>query len=119
MTNNSMKYYLVAVLSLLIISLNAQYSVTSPQTITEAKIDITDQIVYSVYFQGKPVLVNSGIQFHFRQAPSLGNDMKVVKTSEKIINESWTPVLKRKATVLNNCRELTIELQPTIHINAV
>jgi alpha-glucosidase len=77
----------------------------------EARIDIKEQISYSVNFQGKAVLINSGILFHFRQAPSLGNDMKVVRTSEKIINETWTPVLKRTATIQNNCRELTIELQ--------
>jgi alpha-glucosidase len=108
-----MKHFLASTFSFLIISIcaHAQYSVISPQSMAEARIDIKDQITYSINFQGKPVLINSGILFQFRQAPSLGNDMKVLKTSEKIINETWTPVLKRTATIQNNCKELTIELQ--------
>jgi alpha-glucosidase len=98
---------------LLIISIcaHAQFSVRSPQSMTEARIEINDQIVYSVYFQGKPVLEDSGIRFEFRQAPPLGQDMKVLNTSVQEINETWTPVLKRTTTILNNCNELTIELQ--------
>jgi alpha-glucosidase len=110
-----MKYYLTSILLLLIISIcaNAQYSIMSPQSMAEIRIDISDRIVYNVYFQGKPVLTNSDIRFQFRQAPPLGDDMKVLNTTVEEINETWTPVLKRKATILNNCRELTIELQET------
>jgi alpha-glucosidase len=37
--------------------------------------------------------------------------MIVLKTSSKVINETWTPVLKRTSTIKNNCRELTLQLQ--------
>jgi len=108
-----MKHHLTSALCLLIISIyaNAQYSVMSPQSMAEARVEIGNQIVYSVNFQGKPVLSNSTIRFEFRQAPPLGDNMKVVKTSIKEINETWTPVLKRTATILNHYKELTIELQ--------
>ena len=90
---------------------NAQYSVVSPHSLAEAKIEVGKQIIYSVYFNGKPVLTNSTIRFEFNQAPPLGDDMLVLKTTSKEINETWTPVLKRKSTILNNCNELTIQLQ--------
>ncbi len=89
----------------------AQYSVLSPQSLVEAKVEVGNQIIYSIYFNGKPVLTNSVIQFEFKQAPPMGADMMVIKTSDKVISETWTPVLKRKTTILNNCKELTIQMQ--------
>ena len=90
---------------------NAQYSVMSPHSLVEAKIGVGSQINYSIYFNGKPVVVNSEIRFEFKQAPPIGNDMIVLKTSFKDINETWTPVLKRTSTIQNNYRELTLQLQ--------
>ncbi|MBW8333916.1 MAG: glycoside hydrolase family 97 protein [Prolixibacteraceae bacterium] len=90
---------------------NAQYSVMSPNSLVEAKVEVGTQIVYSVHFKGKPVLTNSKIRFEFKQAPPLGDNLNVLKTSSKDINETWTPVLKRTSTILNNCRELTLQLQ--------
>ncbi len=88
-----------------------QYSVMSPHSMAEAKVEIGNQISYTVNFNGKPVISNSTIRFEFKQAPPLGDDMMVLKTSTKEINETWTPVLKRRETILNNCKELTIEMQ--------
>lgn len=88
-----------------------QYSVKSPNAQTNAKIEIGSKISYTVYFHEKPVLINSETGFTFRQAPPLGSDMEVVKTSNREINETWVPVLKRKSTILNRCNELKIELK--------
>ncbi len=90
---------------------NAQYSVMSPRSLVEAKVEVGSQIVYSVYFKGNPVVTNSEIRFEFKQAPPIGNDMIVLKTSFKDINETWTPVLKRTSAIQNNCREITLQLQ--------
>jgi len=89
----------------------AQYSVMSPQSVVEAKIDVGSKITYSVFFQGKPVLVDSEISFEFKQASPLGFDMEILKSSSKEINETWTPVLKRKASILNHCREFTLGMK--------
>jgi alpha-glucosidase len=89
----------------------AQYSVTSPQSAVEAKIDIGNKINYSIFYQGNPVLINSEISFEFKQATPLGIEMEVLKTSVKEINEPWSPVLKRKSSIINRCREFTLELK--------
>lgn len=89
----------------------AQNSVMSPHSVVEAIVEVGDQIIYSVNFKGKPVVTRSVIRFEFRQAPPLGDEMIILKSSVKEINETWAPVLKRKETILNNCRELTIQLQ--------
>lgn len=95
----------------LLFAAQAQYSVKSPQSLVEAKVDVDSQIKYSVYFNGKPVITNSLIRFEFKQAPPMGDEMVVLKTSVREINEIWSPVLKRKAKVLNHCNELTLQLQ--------
>jgi len=106
------RFFLTAFYFLIIFyTVHAQYSVVSPHSLAEAKIDIGSQISYNVSFNGKPVLTNSVIRFEFKQAPPMGEDMQVIKSSEKVINETWTPILKRKSAILNNCRELTLQLQ--------
>jgi len=89
----------------------AQYLVMSPHSLVEAKVEVGAQISYSISFNGRQVIANSAIRFEFKQAPPMGDDMIVLKTSVKDINETWTPVLKRTSTILNNCKELTLQLQ--------
>lgn len=106
------RIFLTALCLMAIFSIvKAQYSVTSPHSTIEAKIEVGDQISYSVSFDGKQVIFNSVIRFEFKQAPPMGDDMTVLKTGSKVINETWTPVLKRKSTILNNCNELTLQMQ--------
>lgn len=90
---------------------HAQFSILSPNSTVEAKIEVGDQILYTVNFKGKPVIINSVIRFEFRQAPPMGDEMTVVKNTVKDITESWSPVLKRKETIVNSCKELTLQLQ--------
>jgi alpha-glucosidase len=92
-------------------AVEAQYSVVSPHSVAEARFEVGKQIIYSVFFNGKPVVTNSTIKFEFRQASPLAEDFVVLKTSTKEINEIWKPVLKRQSTIVNNCNELTIQLQ--------
>jgi alpha-glucosidase len=108
-----MKRFILSAICFLTIYIvgNAQNSVMSPNSLVEAKVEVGSQIIFSVYFNGKPVIANSEIRFVFKQAPPIGNDMIVLKTSSKVINETWTPVLKRTSTIKNNCRELTLQLQ--------
>ena len=106
------RIFLTAICLLTIFSIvNAQYSVMSPHSKVEAKVEVGTQITYSVYFNGKQVIENSVIRFEFKQAPPMGEQMTVLKTSAKDINETWTPVLKRTSTILDNYKELTLELQ--------
>ena len=108
-----MKRFLLSAIFALIIFIAgyAQFSVLSPNSKVEAKIEVGDRINYSVYFNGKPVLVNSLIRFEFKQASPLGEEMTTLKALPKEVNETWMPVLKRSSTILNNYKELTLQLQ--------
>ncbi|HEY3369600.1 MAG TPA: glycoside hydrolase family 97 protein [Prolixibacteraceae bacterium] len=106
------RIFFTAICLLAIISMvKAQYTVLSPHSVVETKVEVSNQINYSVYFNGKQVIANSVIRFEFKQAPPMGEDMVVIKTSTREINETWMPVLKRTSSILNNCKELTLQLQ--------
>jgi len=89
----------------------AQYSVVSPHSLVEAKVEVGAHINYSVSFKSKQVITSSEIRFEFKMAPPMGDDMTVLNTSVKEINETWTPVLKRSSKILNNYKELALQLQ--------
>lgn len=106
------QFFLTGICILTIFSIGkAQYSVSSPHSKVEARVEVGTEVNYSVYFNGKQVISNSVIRFEFKQAPPMGDDMTVIKTSAIDINETWTPVLKRTSTILNNCKELTLQMQ--------
>jgi alpha-glucosidase len=92
----------------------SQYVVKSPDSFSKANIEIGEQISYSVLHQEKTVISESTIRFEFDQAAPIGKNLKVTRSSQKEINETWTPVLKRKSSIANHCNELTIEMQETI-----
>jgi alpha-glucosidase len=88
----------------------AQFTVVSPDRKVEAKVNIGESISYSVFFNGKTVLLDSPIGFTFEKAPPLGADMKTIESINSEINETWKPVLKRKTEVLNHCNQLEFQL---------
>jgi alpha-glucosidase len=92
----------------------AQYSATSPSSKIEAKVEIDNNIRYSVLFDGKTIISNSQILYEFRQTPPIGTDLVVINSSTKEVKESWSPVLKRRTTILNHYNELTLHLKEKI-----
>lgn len=105
---NSLLIILLVVISFPVVG---QYSVRSPKSGVEARIDVGSKITYSVNFNEKPVITNSLIRFEFKQTSPIGENMTVLTTDVREINETWKPVLKRKAEIVNNCREITLHLQ--------
>jgi len=91
----------------------AQYTVHSPDKRVEVKVNVGENLSYSVFFNGKEVLVDSPIGFTFENAPPLGADMELVSKGESEINETWRPVLKRKAEVINHCNQVLLQLKET------
>lgn len=104
---------LFLLLCLFMFQARAQIAVISPDKRVEAKVNIDEDISYSVFFNGREVLGDSPIGFTFENAPPLGADMELVSMTESEINETWEPVLKRKAEVTNHCNELHLQLKET------
>jgi len=102
--------FLFLLFSLFTYQATAQFTVVSPDRKVEAKVNIGETISYSVFFNGKTVLLDSPIGFTFEKAPPLEADMKTIESINSEINETWEPVLKRKTEVLNHCNQLELYL---------
>jgi len=105
----SISFLLIAI-CLIAYQATAQFTVVSPDSRVEAKVNIGKSISYTVFFNGKTVLFDSPIGFKFKNAPPLGTDMKLNESLHSEIKDTWTPVLKRKSEVLNHCNQLELKL---------
>ena len=102
--------FVLILVCLFVYQATAQFTVVSPDRKVEAKVNIGESISYSVFFNGRTVLLDSPIGFTFEKAPPLGADMKTSESINSEINETWKPVLKRKTEVLNHCNQLALQL---------
>ncbi|WP_205461705.1 glycoside hydrolase family 97 protein [Mangrovibacterium lignilyticum] len=89
----------------------AQYVLKSPNGKSEIKIDIGDNVSYSVFRDGVAVVSGSAVSYRFASQPPLGNDLQVKASTQNEINESWKPVLKRESEVINHYNELILSLE--------
>ena len=88
------------------------YQVTSPDKKISVTIKNGDELSYSVTFNGKPVIQESALGFEFKAEPTMNKDFAVIYKQERVINETWKPVVRSKhAEVVNNCSELQLMLK--------
>ena len=99
-------------LSFLLIILYCQaqeYQVSSPDKKIVVSIKNGEELSYSVIFNGKPVLLESALGFEFKTEPAMNREFAVTDHQERIINETWEPVVRSKhAEVVNHCNELQL-----------
>jgi len=104
----------LCILFLLIVSFcDAQnFQVTSPDKNINVTLKNGDELIYSVMFNGKPVIQESALGFEFKTEPAMNKGFAVIGKQERTINETWKPVVRSKhAEVINNCNELQIMLK--------
>ncbi len=88
------------------------FLLSSPDKKISVSIKNNDEINYSVAFNGRTVILESVIGFEFRTEPAMNKNFEVRDHQEKIINETWKPVVKSKhAEIRNNCNELELLLR--------
>ena len=88
------------------------YQVTSPDKKISVTIKNGDDLSYSVTFNGKPVIQESALGFEFEAEPTMNKGFAVIDKQERVINETWKPVVRSKhAEVVNNCSELQLMLK--------
>ncbi|HEY3388303.1 MAG TPA: glycoside hydrolase family 97 protein [Prolixibacteraceae bacterium] len=104
----------LTLLSLFIITLcySQDFQVTSPDKKISVNLKNGDELSYSVIFNGKPVILESTLGFEFKAEPSMDKGFAVIDKQDRIINETWKPVVKSKhEEILNNCNELQLLLK--------
>jgi len=111
--NHTMKFMPILALFLITISCSKsnQIELNSPDNSISFSISVDEKLEYLLEYKSETVIDLSKIEFEFENAPLLGNDMAVLNISEKSIDESWKPVLKRFTSIRNNYNEMIIEMK--------
>jgi alpha-glucosidase len=91
------------------IAINAKrVEIKSPDGSAVMVIDAGDEVTYSVQYKGEPVVVNGTLALNIKNAVVLGRDVVVTGQTERSVNETWTPVLKRRSLIVNRYNEVVV-----------
>ncbi|MCY1722277.1 glycoside hydrolase family 97 protein [Prolixibacteraceae bacterium Z1-6] len=90
-----------------------KYELKSPDGNIVVNVSVDNEINYSVSFNGEKIINPSTLGFTFRQAPPLGNNLKILSSKVFSTDETWTPVLKRFDKIRNNYNNLRLESRET------
>ncbi|MEI6677943.1 MAG: glycoside hydrolase family 97 protein [Mariniphaga sp.] len=86
-----------------------EYQLSSPDKKIVVVLKNGEELSYSVIFNGKPVLLESVLGFEFKTEAAMNKGFAVIDHQERIINETWKPVVRSKhAEVVNHCNELQL-----------
>jgi alpha-glucosidase len=89
----------------------AEVELRSPDDRVSVKINVDERVEYAIYMQGEEIIAPSTLSLRFQMSPLLGTDMALVSQSEKTVDDTWQPVLKRFEKVRNHYNELTLNLK--------
>ncbi len=91
------------------LSYSQNFKVTSPDRKIVVTINNSDKPGYSVTFNGKQVIQQSVLGFEFKNEPPMDHGFSVIDQQERVVNETWKPVVKSKhEEITDNCDELKL-----------
>ncbi len=83
--------------------------VASPDGRNEVTVGLHDgTLYYSVQRDGRAVLMPSRLGFEFRDAPPLGDGLRMIDTAEQTVDETWSQPWGEVARVRDHHRELRL-----------
>ncbi len=88
-----------------------EYTVNSPDGNISIKIDVGNNLNYSVYLADKLIIGDSKISFRFSQAPPLGDDLEALDAQILSEDNTWKPVLKRFDKIRNQYNGIRLQLK--------
>ncbi|MDH4042856.1 MAG: glycoside hydrolase family 97 protein [Gemmatimonadota bacterium] len=89
----------------------ARHQVRSPDGRNEVTVGSREgRLYYSVRRDGRPVLLPSGLGFEFRGAAPLRDNLQIVDTARRTVDETWTQPWGEVARVRDHHHELRVEV---------
>jgi alpha-glucosidase len=85
--------------------------VKSPNQKIIFTVFVDEMIEYSINVGAAKIIDQSELSFEFQNMPILGKDMEIINITNKSVDESWKPVLKRYESIRNNYNEVIIEMK--------
>jgi len=91
---------------------NKAFSVFSPDKRIECRIEISDRVSYSVYFQSKEILSPSPVSLTINDNVVLGKGAVLSSAQPRSVDEKiFPPVKMKRAVVADRFRELTLNFR--------
>ncbi|MDP3767692.1 MAG: glycoside hydrolase family 97 protein [Dehalococcoidia bacterium] len=92
----------------------AQVRVASPDGRNQVTVAIREgRLSYGLERDGRAVLLPSGLGFEFRGAPPLRDGLRLVDTTRRAVDETWTQPWGEVARVRDNHNELRVSVAET------
>ena len=117
----SLKSILVLIFSFVIqtMSYAQTQSLSSPdnrltivfETVKDKQVDEAGQLVYSVTFDGKPLISRSNMGLEFQDKPLLGADVKIIDVKQSAEEQSYKLYAGKTSYVKDNFNSLNINLK--------
>ncbi|APU67778.1 glycoside hydrolase family 97 protein [Christiangramia flava] len=102
------------ILALVMISFNLGFgqSIQSPDSRFSLKFQTTTSgiPVYSLTFQGKPVIADSKMGFELSEKPGLYQNFEISSIDTTSFDETWKPVWGEESSIRNHYKEMAVTL---------
>lgn len=76
----------------------------------EFELSPSGQPTYTVHYKGQSVIETSKLGIALKDAPALVDGFKIASTSQRSVNEPWSPVLGEESVIQNRYNEITFDL---------
>lgn len=107
-----MKNLITTALLVLVTLVQAQ-TTTSPSKEIQVNFQLTaqGQPSYTVKYKNQDVILTSTLGIELKDIPALEKGFSLINSSEKAMDEPWTPVMGEYAVIQNKYNQLTLNLQ--------
>ncbi|WP_264509420.1 glycoside hydrolase family 97 protein [Flavobacterium sp. N1719] len=107
-----MKNLITTALLILVTLVQAQ-TTTSPSKEIQVNFQLTaqGQPSYTVKYKNQDVILTSTLGIELKDIPALEKGFSLINSSEKAMDEPWTPVMGEYAVIQNKYNQLTLNLQ--------
>lgn len=85
------------------------YELRSPGGAIVVRIVVDEHVHWSVDHKGQPVIVPSEIGLQLQDGETLGANPTILSAQTQSVNTSFTPVNYKKATIKDQCTQLTLK----------
>ncbi len=90
--------------------LQAQHTVLSPNQNIKVSVELKGGLSYSVHAFGHDVLQSSKMRLELANSVSIGQQPQLEKTTRRVFDEVWSPVLKENDKIRDHGHELVLHL---------
>ena len=106
-----MKQFLFIGLYFLATNIYSQ-SISSPSKNIVLNFSLTDngKPTYSISYKNKPIILQSYLGIKLKEATDLATNFNIEYSYDRVIDETWQPVLGEQSNIRNYCNELVIAL---------